>query len=122
MKLLNWLLSKLKVILKHRLEIKTLPIFEKLIQLRIGTEPVNIKDYLNYEYYSFDDNYRYKEPNQACMFIVVITDNQEIIFLKRTFCGEWLKVKYHTDQLLKALVLKVKLIAIGRKIRKLYKS
>lgn len=122
MKLLNWLMGKIKIIRQHRLEVKVLPLFQKLMHLRYNTVTVNIKDYLKYETYSFDDDYRYKKPNESCSFMIVVTDNHELIFLKRTFTGEWLKVTYHTNQLYRVMTHKLNIIAIARKIRNLNKS
>lgn len=120
--LLDWLLDKIKIIRKHRLELKVSPLFQKLLHLRYDTVSVNIKDYLKYETYSFDDDYRYKNPNESCSYMIVVTDNHELIFLKRTYTGEWLKVTYHTNQLYRVMIHKLNVIAIARKIRKLNKS
>lgn len=122
MKLLQKILSLINQSRISSLELKTVRLFNELMQLRIGVTTVNIADYSKYESYSFDENYRFGHSDENSLFRIIITEKHEIIFLKRTFSGEWLKINFHADQLIDSLVLKLTLVGIGRKILSLKQS
>lgn len=121
MKLVRWMIFKYlsSVIRKHEKKAGKL-IKAVLKQPGVFYTRVNISDYLKYEYHSYDDDLNYKQPNESCHYIVVCTEEHELIFLVRGFLGDWNRFEYgHPSKVSKVYTMLDSIVDNSRKIKQI---
>lgn len=103
----------------RRYAAKVLPVIQKIMHLRYATVNVNIKDYLDLDYYMFNDDYQYVIHNGWGAWMLALGKQNELLFFRRDFMGEWYLVKFHEEQILKVLGHKINLLGLAQQFKKI---